>query len=413
MSDGNAFNNFLTGKGYGPIMKDYQHASGLYVDSTYARAPKMGFLYFVELDINRSGISPEYDWWANNDWLDVGLLAKKADLPKFTIANETLNQYNRKTQVATKITYNNVSIEFHDDNSDITHNMWVNYYKNYVNDSNLNARAFSDTKYSESDYRYGLYDNGKLTPFFNQIRLYVLHQHQFTRYTLVNPKIINWDHDAIDQEGTKILKNKMTLAYESVIYDGGIIQPTQNPPGFATQYYDTEPSPYNVAGLLDSPVYDPRGESSFDAETGQPVFKTPPRQGNPGFDQRGKDTVFGTPPRQGNPGYDQRGNSRAYGVIRPQTAGLLQQLGTILAKNYINQSGLTRQKATVYNIAGSVMGQIGSGPGKYASPPSEEDQPGVFTLPGGVGINIFKGFNTTVDGKIRANPAAILFPPRG
>ena len=394
MSDGNAFNNFLTGKGYGPIMKDYQHASGLYVDSTYARAPKVGFLYFVELDINRNAVSPEYEWWTQNDWLDVGLLAKKADLPKFTINNETLNQYNRKTQVATKLTYNNISIEFHDDNSDITHNMWVNYYKNYVNDSNLDGQAFSDTKYSATDYKYGLYDNGRLIPFFNQIRLYVLHQHQFTRYTLINPKITNWEHDAVDQEGSKILKNKMTVAYESVIYDGGLIRPIQDPPGFAAQYYDKEPSPYNVAGIGTNDVnYDPRGVSAFD--------------------QQGKNSVFGTPPRQGNPGFDKRGNARTYGVIRPQTAGLLQQLATILAKNYINESGLTRQKAVGYNIAGSVMGQIGSGPGKYASPPSTEEQPGVFTLPGGVGINIFKGFNTTVDGKIRANPAAILFPPKG
>jgi len=74
---------------------------------------------------------------------------------------------------------------------------------------------------------------------------------------------------------------------------------------------------------------------------------------------------------------------------------------------------MTRQNSVAYNIAGSVMGQLGSGPGKYASPPSTENQLGVFTLPGGVGINIFKGFNTTVDGSIRANPAAILFPPKG
>ena len=125
-----AFNNFLTGKGYGPIMKDYQHASKLYVDTTYARAPKMGFLYFVELDINRAAVRDEN--WAHQDWIDVGLLAKKADLPKFVIANEVMNQYNRKTQVATKLSYDNISIEFHDDNSDITHNLWTNYYLNQV-----------------------------------------------------------------------------------------------------------------------------------------------------------------------------------------------------------------------------------------------------------------------------------------
>jgi hypothetical protein len=53
-----------------------------------------------------------------------------------------------------------------------------------------------------------------------------------------------------------------------------------------------------------------------------------------------------------------------------------------------------------------------SSPGKYASPPSTQSQPGILNLPGGIGINIFKGINTSVDGKIRANPAAIIFPKR-
>jgi hypothetical protein len=50
--------------------------------------------------------------------------------------------------------------------------MWVNYYKNYVNDSNLGGQAFSDTKYLATDYSYGLYDNGRLYSFFNLV--YVL-----------------------------------------------------------------------------------------------------------------------------------------------------------------------------------------------------------------------------------------------
>ena len=121
-------------------MKDYEHASKLYVDSYYARAPKLGFLYFVEMDINRAAVSDES--WATNDWFDVGLLAKKADLPKFTIANETVNQYNRKTVVQTKLTYTPISIELHDDNSDITQKLWVNYYKSYYKDSSTDPVAF-------------------------------------------------------------------------------------------------------------------------------------------------------------------------------------------------------------------------------------------------------------------------------
>ena len=125
----NAFTNFLSGSGSGIIMKDFQHASRLYVDSTYARAPKVGFLYFTKFNLNSD--ADQDPNWTSNDRTDVGLLAKKVDLPKFTIANETMNQYNRKTVVQTKLTYNPISIELHDDNSDITQKLWVNYYKSY------------------------------------------------------------------------------------------------------------------------------------------------------------------------------------------------------------------------------------------------------------------------------------------
>lgn len=368
-----AFNNFLSNKGYGPIMKDFQHASKLYVDSGYAKAPKVGFIYFIEFDINRAAVSDAA--WATNDWLDVGLLAKRADLPKFTIANETVNQYNRKTVVQTKLTYNPISIDFHDDNSDITHNLWVNYYKNYYRDSNSSQAAFKDTKFSEIDYTYGRYDNGLSIPFFKSINIYVLHQHKFTQYTLVNPKVTEWQHDSVNQsEGAKILQNKMTIAYENVIYNTGKIVPGINPVGWTANYYDKESSPNTVAGTASNDVIYGAGGSST-------------------FDQPGKDRIFGS--------------------TRPQAPNQLQQLGMLLAKNYINQNGLTRQKAVAYNIAGSVMGQFSGGPGKFASPADTETSPGVFTLPGGVGINIFKGLNTSVDGKIRANPAAILFPPKG
>jgi hypothetical protein len=403
MSNNAAFLNFLnqanTGNGRGliPVMKDYQHADRLYINSDYSRAPKVGFLYFVDLNINEQAVQNKA--WAGDGRADVGLLAKKADLPKFSIDNETLNQYNRKTVVQKGIKYNPINIEFHDDNTDITHNLWVNYYKNYYADSLVGRGnpSFKDTKYGDIDYIYGRFDNGRSNdfPFLYEINLYVLHQRQFTQYTLVNPKITEWQHDSIDQSsGNKIMQNKMTIAYESVVYSAGQITKEGNPVGFAVNYYDNEDSPiYKKSPAVDV-IYDEQNPSPFD------------QQGIRG-------AIFGQPPTNKSSTFDQRRGNRQYGTIRPQGPGMLQQLGTILAKNYINQSGLTRQKSVGYNIAGSVMGQIGSGPGKYASPPNTEEQPGVFTLPGGVGINIFKGFNTTVDGSIRANPAAILFPPKG
>ena len=111
----NSFNNFLTNNGNGVAFKSYSHATKLYVDDNFARAPKFGFLYFVSFNINAPALSGSY--WPANGQQDVGLLVKKVDQPKFKIATETINQYNRKTNIQTKITYEPVSIEFHDDNS--------------------------------------------------------------------------------------------------------------------------------------------------------------------------------------------------------------------------------------------------------------------------------------------------------
>ena len=387
----NAFNNFLSSTGYKsgyPNLKDYQHASRLYVDDNYAFTPKVAFLYYVVFNLNKDAIIDET--WKNTVSIDVGQLVKNIDLPKFNIATETVNQYNRKTVVQTKLSYNPISVEFHDDNIDTINKLWINYYKHYFADSNYGGPpsagnqsrngvpvAFSDTKYGETDYQYGVYDGGVKNAFITSVDIYSLHQQQFTKITLINPKITEWSHDSLNQaDGNRTLQNRMQLSFENVLYDYGSIVPETNPPGFTAVYYDKTPSPLSIAGNpINNPVYIKQG-TSFDKPGAQRVF--------------GK---VGGNYKSGNP---------------------LLDIGKALVKNYVNTNGIARTKAGVYNIASGSLGALtASSPGKYAEPPSPDTATGVFTLPGGVGINIFKAFNTSVDGKVRANPAAILFPPRG
>jgi hypothetical protein len=370
----NAFTNFLTSSRSGydsgyPLMKDYQHASRLYVDSTYKLAPKFGFIYFVQININPAAIIDK-QWQEQQGSREVGLLAKKVDLPKFTIATETVNQYNRKTVVQTKLSYSPIAIELHDDNSNLTHNLWTNYYKHYYADSlqgDLGAGtareratpdAYRDTKYGIVDYTYGRYDRGTIGEFITSIDIFVLNQKNFSQYTLINPKITEWAHDGLNQsEGSKILQNRMQVAFENVVYKTGQIQEGRSPETWLPVYYDNTPSPYGVPG-------------------------------NP-FPEKG---IKFRPPANSNP---------------------LLDIAKIVAKNYVNKNGVTRVKSTGYNIASGVLGAAtATGGGKFSSPPSTTPQPGIINLPGGIGINIFKGLNTSVDGKIRANPAALIFPPK-
>jgi hypothetical protein len=358
--------NYLTPEFGGETrMRDFQHAARLYVDDRYAKAPKVGFLYFVKFNLNSAAVVDQR--WLEISKKNLGILVKKIDLPKFNIKNEVANQYNRKTVVQTKLDYNPINIEFHDDNSDITNSLWINYYKHYYADPNTVEAAFKDTKYGTTDYVYGRYGRNVPAPFITDIDIYVLHQQKFTHFKIINPKINDWQHDSLDQSsGSKILQNRMSVSYEAVIYNSGTIKEDSGASEFLTLNYDTEASPYRY-GELQGP---------------QPQYSFGPKSP-----------------------YISRG--------RPTSKDPIGGIIGVLAKDYINKKGLGKLGPVGYNIAGGVLQNVlGQGGGKYSSPAPTENQLGVLTGPGGVGINIFKGVNTSVDGKIRANPAAIIFPPR-
>lgn len=387
-------------------LRGYQHATKLYLDSRiYSKIPKVGFLYYIQLNVNKDLVD---ETWANYRTM-VGLLAKKADLPKFKIKTETVNQYNRKTVVQTQLTYEPINIEFHDDVSNITHDLWVNYFKHHYADSNYNdpgvssisknniPEAFRDTKYIQHCYEYGRYARKNNEPFFSSIEIFVLHSGEFTKFTIVNPKISEWSHDALSQsEGAKVLQNKMSLAYETVFYDQGVFSENETTSELILSYYDNSGSPLqNGSKRKFENQSGNKKASKFDIP--KPISKNGNRSRAPNplstFDVKRPPVVNNMNTRKANP---------------------LQDAGKIIAKNYMNKHGIgPRLSPLEYNIAQGALGQLKDGPGKYASPPpTTQDQPGIFTLPGGVGINVFKAFNESVDGKIRANPASIILPPK-
>ena len=414
------FNNYIslgntTGPGE-PRLRDYNHAARFYVNDYQSRAPKYGFLYYVNFIINSNAQISEID-------RNIGMFVKKIDLPKFSVKTEVLNQYNRKTQVHTGITYNPITIDFHDDTSNIINNLWVNYYKHHFADGNYdtettnNPRQFGDTKYKETDYEYGMYNRGVIEQFFERIDIYVLNhtQQSSSEISIINPKITDWKHDTLTQsEGNKVLQNSLTLVYENVLYYTG----SQNSkiPGFVNEFYDTRPSPLRIGG---NPSNDPVKNQSVDLRPSNAVIfdraTAPIKSGNPLFDKAGKARTYTVPGKQVQNLFDRAGKPRQYGLINPPNTlnNPFLDIAAILAKDYINKNGLGRVGPRGYNIASSVLnGAIREPAGKYYEPPSTQNVPGVFRLPGGIGINVFKAYNKGVDGKVRINPAAIVFPPK-
>lgn len=276
----NPFVNFLSGfLGGSGNLRDYQHASRLYVNNTYELAPKNGWIYYVVINIPSdltfpsSYLKTKFDTWYNKHNGIIGLLAKQVDTPKFTIETEILNQYNRKRVIQKKINYDSLSIVFHDDMANVITDLWKFYYMYYYGDSNnamfggiirSKTAKYSDNKYNEfngqDSYRYGL-NNAQSMPFFGSFEIYQLNKRKYTSFRIVNPIIKSWQHDPLDQtQGNRTLSNKLVIDYETVIYDTLETNDiTKEDPGFNKDHYDTTPSPISIGGQGTRSILGPGG----------------------------------------------------------------------------------------------------------------------------------------------------------
>lgn len=272
--------NFLKGFGEGEGLADYTHASKTFLTNGYEFVPRTKFSFHVYFTINTAYVPLLSQAFSNQDIATIGLMVKNVQLPNYNINVETMNQYNRKRLIQTKIDYQPVQFEFHDDGGDLIRNMWYTYYSYYYkdpsqkydnlapNNGNLgpliatpnafdyNAKDTYDNSRSVNDWGFigESYTDGKdiasatysgKKPFFRDIRIFGLSKHKWASYVLINPMITEWQHDTYDYaQGGGMMNHRMTLRYETVKYGTGAIgdvRPDPNVVGFADPaYYDTE-----------------------------------------------------------------------------------------------------------------------------------------------------------------------------
>ena len=260
-------NDYLQGFQNGlPGMKDYRHASRLYIDDNFKLMPKQKFLFHVVFNLDESLFETAF---TSNEQYQLNMLVKAADLPRYGYNVEEKIQYNKKMYTATRIQYEPVNITFHDDHADTVNAFWKKYYEYTIADgvsmnSDLQISNTKDdyykTAYIGSTNKYGL-DTPKQRqkPYLKGIEIFVLHKQRFTSMTLVNPVIGSFAHDTLDQaDGTGIMQNTMQIFYETVLYKSGIVN-VNNVPGFATINYDKEPSPLTVLGGGTNSIFGPGG----------------------------------------------------------------------------------------------------------------------------------------------------------
>ena len=184
-------NTFLKQIFQGDTVKDWDHASKLYVANNYALAPKNTFLYHVFFDLNRSAVNPD-----KQKQIELGMLVKQTSLPKFSIDTKVLNAYNRPNIVQNKIHYDPVNITFHDDSADVVRNFWYDYYGYYYRDNDhggssylqsytdahnelTSARINKDWGYTIRGTTTGIM---KKASYLTAIRIYSLYNKKFSEY---------------------------------------------------------------------------------------------------------------------------------------------------------------------------------------------------------------------------------------
>ena len=262
--------NFLKGFIGDNGLRDYTHASKTFRTNGYELAPRFKFNFHKFFNLNTTGIRS----LAINDVSSIGLSVKTIDLPSYQISVDTMNQYNRKRLVQSKIEYQPVTITFNDDGGDLIRNMWYNYFSYYYKDpvqqyegvpntngtsGNLqttptgfgyntrdtysNDRFVNDWGYVGESYMDGTFAPEGKPPFFRDIKIYGLNQHHFAAYVLVNPLITDWKHDTYDySQGNGVMTHTVTIKYETVKYYSGAIgavRPDTNVVGFADPaHYD-------------------------------------------------------------------------------------------------------------------------------------------------------------------------------
>ena len=262
-----SINNFLKGFQDGlPGMKDYRHASRLYLDDNFKLMPKQKFLFHVVFNTDETLF---VDGFSANERYQLNMLVKSADLPKYNMSYEEKVQFNKKMYAGTRIAYEPVNITFHDDHADTVNAFWKKYYEYNIADSiNMN----NDLTISNTKDDYYLFGDARKTtkfgmdtprqrqkPYLKGIEIFVLHKQRFTSMTLVNPVIGSFSHDNLDQaDGAGVLNNTMQILYETVIYKSGIVNKI-NVPGFATINYDNSPSPLSVLGGGTNSIFGPGG----------------------------------------------------------------------------------------------------------------------------------------------------------
>lgn len=246
-------NSILKGIGTGETVRDFRHASKIFVDNNYELLPKPAFIFYVYFNINpQANVGVQANTMKK---IEAGVLAKSVDLPKYRIDFKTYNAYNRKDNIQTKINYEPIQLVLHDDSANVVRDLWQSYMRHYYRDADYAINSsYGANNYQQNKYTTRPTDVWGYSPvaansvdFFTSIHIYSMSKRRYSLYELVHPKIESFEHGRHDNSATTaLLENTMRLNYEAVNYSEGDVF-EGSVPGFNDRY-DNQPSPLTPFG---------------------------------------------------------------------------------------------------------------------------------------------------------------------
>jgi hypothetical protein len=249
MAQNNIFGEIIQSIAPQQNLRDWQHATRTFVDGLYRLAPKYSNLFhvYIDLDTNISNIT-------DPSVREIGLMAKSVQLPRVTVHTKTYNAYNRKMVQQERVSYEPVSITFHDDSADVVRTFWNNYFNFYYRDSDYkDLQTYqNDSKYNDRQEQLWGFTPRKENsnrPYIQSIRIYSLHQKRFSAYTLVRPVIAAYQPGTHTAGEYTAMEQSISVNYEAIQYDSGPVS-NNTVLGFDQGHYDTTDSPLRNLGAL-------------------------------------------------------------------------------------------------------------------------------------------------------------------
>jgi hypothetical protein len=159
-----------------------------------------------------------------------GFVVKNIDQPKITAKTEELTQYNKKRVIHTGYDLAPVNITLIDTLAGTARKLWQSYMSYHFGDfrhtdirdwrsDQINNSMFGDKigyGYQTPDSNGELGEDGKY--YFDSIEIIQVYAATFTKVILVNPRIQSFDPDVLDYEEMGPSTFRMSLIYESVMY---------------------------------------------------------------------------------------------------------------------------------------------------------------------------------------------------